>query len=96
MWQPLDQLHDLARQVQQPTDAVTPLTTCNGDHNVGCTQRSWQQRGRGPPVCWGCREHGHLRRTALTMGSDRNSCMSQMDDVPRGRLVLLTNTFTLN
>ena len=62
MQQPSDQPQDLACQVQQLTDAVTCLSAHSGDHDVGHTQRSRQQRGRGPPVYWGCRESGHLRR----------------------------------
>lgn len=62
MQQPSDQPQDLTRQVRQLTDAATCLSAHSGDHDVGHTQRSKQQRGRGPPVCWGCRESGHLRR----------------------------------
>ena len=41
---------------------MTCLSAHSGDHDVGHTERSRQQRGRGPPVCWGCRESDHLRR----------------------------------
>ena len=45
------QLQDLACQVRQLTDAVVRLSTRSGDYD-GRRTRPWQQRGRGPPVCW--------------------------------------------
>ena len=51
---------DLSQQVQQLTDAVARLSTrVYGDNAAGNRP---PRRRRGPPVCWGCGETGHIRR----------------------------------
>ena len=90
--QPSDQLQDLARQVRQLTDTVARLSArSGGDHDGGRAQRPWQQRGRGPPVCWGCRERGHLRRNCPHRGTGQEQSRVSDGRRAKGTLSLATD-----
>ena len=92
MRQPSDQLQGSARQVRQLIDTAARLCTRNGDHDVGHTQRPWQQHGRGPSVCWRCRERGNLGRNCHHCVTRREQpCVSDGQCV-KGMLSLATNT----
>ena len=53
-------LQELSRQVKQLSDTIARLTM-RGPSN-GRLRRSMQRQRRRGPVCWGCREQGHMQR----------------------------------